>query len=450
MYKEIVEKFAQNQALTMSNLGTKLEGTSPPPPRLPPKAIFGRYRDFLSGKYRDLTFQTINGLYRNTVMFRVIEKVVGDIMSGGYKVETGNDDANKLCEKLDKMWSITQRKNSLREYFTYGNSFDFLQWAQNDKDILAIKEMSAQYIYPYWDPDTWEVTMWYYYSGEYTYEPKEVVHTTYARPQGETWGISLMEPAAATLHLLLNSNTNVAILLDRFAVPIVHWMLDKGITSPAGVKERVTTDDIDDFLTTLKKQKSGDDIVTDASVKTDIMGVNGAIWNFDQQINFLNDQFFSICGVPAILLGFGGTNKEIGTRQMQLYYDTISEVQQDWGAQQIEKKYQPYCEANGFSELDFDIQFPQKEIEERSQMITWALPMYQSGVISLGEFRELFKMSHDKPEEKQVAAIPMNVIKNQLSQTYQRGGVAPTGAGAGTARDRPIGTGTTGRQGPTA
>lgn len=444
MYQEIMEKFAKRQYEEFQSKANQFGDRHIP--KMPQRtSVFGTYRDFLTKDKKSLTIPIIQGIYENTIMFRVIEKIVGDVISGGYKIETGNDDANKLCEKANRLWSIQHKKNSVRDFFLYGNSYDFLGWSLDNSNLISIEEMKLEYTIPSLDAN-YDIEYYNYIDYSHEYQPDEILHTSYARQKGEIFGIPLLLPAAATLQLLLNSNQNVAILIDRFAVPIVHWMLDTGAQEPTGNKVITTPEEIQEFLQELIKQKSGDDIVTDAGVRTNVLGINSAVWSFDRAIQFMNEQFHAIVGVPAALIGYGGSNKEITTRQLQIYYDTIDEVQQDWGSQVVEQKYRPLCENNGYMDLDYDIQFPKKEIEERSQKAQWAIPLYQVGGMTLGELREQFRLAHDKPKETQDVQIPAAVVKNQLSQQYTRNSSNPQGTGKQSGGIDSIGGGTTSRQ----
>jgi phage portal protein BeeE len=414
MYNESMEKFAVNQA----DITQEKMKEMPPARTLPAtgsaQGIFNRHKDFLTKQIVDLTFENIQGLYQGTIMFRIIEKIAGDILTGGFRVSTGDDAADELCRKVVRRWPVTNQKNSIRDYFVYGNSFDYISWAQDGKNIVGIEEMDINYIKDKYNDDGF-LDHWEYVNSDNKFQPYEILHMTHARAKGKIFGMSLLAPAAATLGLLLNSNTNVAILIDRYAMPIVQWLLDSGIQTPTGKSKKVSEEQIEAFARSLAKQKTGEDIITDVSVGFKIMGLDGSGWSFDEAVNFLNEQFHAICGVPAMLLGYGGTNKEISTRQMKMYYDTIMGEQENIGSQWASSLFEPYLWVNGYKDLDIKVQFQYNEIEERSERIIWAKEMRATGDITKGEYREVMGFPHDMPEETQEEMIPKGALQRDVN-----------------------------------
>lgn len=385
------------------------------------RGMYGTYKDYLLNSEAQMNFTILEGLYQKTVMFRIVEKLTGDILSGPYTIETGNDTGDEIIKTMMKSWSIEEQKNSMRDTFVYGNSFDQIGWAVDDKNVVDICEMSVNYTTPKIDNDN-RLEGYEYVDSSTFLEPRDVLHLTHCRPKAELYGMSLLMPAASVLNLLLNSNMNVAILIDRYAVPIIHWMLDAGMEGPGGKAKKVTGEQILEFLQSLRKMKSGEDLATDKSVEAKVLGLESSVWDFDQAVEFLNEQFHAICGVPAMLLGYGGTNKEISTRQMKMYYDTIKGLQLDRGQQLLSNLVEPVLLANGITDYDLAVHYPLLEIEERSERVVWAKEMYAVGAITLGEYRVIMNLPHDKPEETQTQTVPLGAAQASMNSVMPTAG----------------------------
>jgi hypothetical protein len=380
------------------------------------RGMYSSYDDFLTKNQTQLTYSVLEGLYKKTKFGAVVDQITGDMMSDGFRIETEDDQANDICKDLIRNWGLNNIESSIQDSLTYGNSFDFKQWSIDGKNILSIQEMTGEFVMPQYNRE-FDIEKYFYTDMNYEYYPEEVLKLSFNRPKGEHFGFSLLTPAAATLMLLLNSSSNIAVLLDRFAQPIVHWLLDSGLKDPEGDPVKVTSEDIDGFLEVLTSQKQGEDFVTDVSVGAKVYGMDGNIWNFDNALEFLNNEFYAICGVPATLLGYGGSNKEISTRQLKVYFNKISKHQRRFGTQIVESVFQPMLLAQGY-DVNPECIWPRKEIEERSERINWISKMWADGVVIEEEYRDTMNFNPIKPVSKQQQTIPISVIQNQLSQAY--------------------------------
>lgn len=408
---------ADLQSAQSGNSTTSKE--QPPAKELPPvssaRGLFGTYKDHTSQEEIALTADILEGIAMRTQMFRIIERLSGDMLKDGYKVITGDAKADELCKNVRRKWPLSEERESIRDFFRYGTTFDFLQYARDQKTLLNVEGLSVKYLTPKFEEDI--LTYYEYVDSNGRLEVNEVSKCGFVKPKGEEFGYPLAMPAAATLQLLLNSAQDVGILIDRYAIPIVHWMLSSGI-EVGNVKKKVTIQDVQLFRDELVKQKSGEDIVTDATAQAKILGVDGSVWNFDAAVSFLNETFHVICGVPAMLLGYGGVNKEIASRLLLMHWANIDGLRQEYGDQRVATLYRPLCEVNGFQDLDIEIKWPKNEIEERSQTIQWARPMFQDGAMRLGEYRELFGLSFEMPPETQTIQIPQGAVQAELGQQF--------------------------------
>lgn len=378
------------------------------------KSLFGSYKSMAAKRDITLSPQICDSIYRKTIMFRVINKIVGDTLKDGFKVETGNEGADELCKYIRRIWTLTDVRDSIIDYYKYGNSYDFIEWAADEKNIIDIRGLPLEGMKPKWQTDT---LLGYEYGSKNVFlaEPIDVLHLKFAPDKGSRFGSSLIQPAASILEILFNIDIDTAILIDHYASPIIHWMLDSGV-EVEGRKQKVTPKQIEGFLTTLIKQKTGEDLATDISVTAEILGAEGKVWDFSNIADYLNQKFHAICGVPATLLGFKGDNQNVSKQQLRTYYDTINQERLFIGEQLIERLYRPYLMANGYVDLDIEINWPTLEVEEKSEKIKWVSQMNADMKIATSEYRREMGFPEEMPDEETM--IPQSAIQAELGQTY--------------------------------
>lgn len=378
------------------------------------KSLFGSYKSLAAKRDITLSPQICDSIYRKTEMFRIINKIVGDVLKDGFKVETGNDSADELCKYIRRIWTLTEVRDSIIDYYKYGNSFDFIEWAADEKNIIDIRGLPLESMKPKWQQDT---LLGYEFGNKNIFleEPIDVLHLKFAPDKGSRFGSSLLQPAASILEILFNIDIDTAILIDHYASPIIHWMLDSGV-EVEGRKQKVTPKQIEGFLDTLVKQKTGEDLATDISVTAEILGAEGKIWDFSSIADYLNQKFHAICGVPATLLGFKGDNQNVSKQQLRTYYDTIAQERLFIGEQLIERLYRPFLMANGYVDLDIEIKWPTLEVEEKSEKIKWVSQMSADFKITTSEYRREMGFPEKMPEDE--VMIPQSAVQAELGQTY--------------------------------
>jgi hypothetical protein len=163
------------------------------------------------------------------------------------------------------------------------------------------------------------------------------------------------------------------------------------------------------------------DLATPNNVDIVPIEQNGTSWNFENTLTFMNEQLFVILGVPAMLLGFGGVNKEISTRQLQKYYDFISGLQKSFESQNIKQIWRPLANNLGKFDTDISFEYPEQVIESTSESYNKMYgPMREKGEITLAELREKVDMSPIRPEENQELVTPNSVLENEMKKVNNK------------------------------
>ena len=80
------------------------------------------------------------------------------------------------------------------------------------------------------DEKAGEIKEWTYTTtdGEITIPDEDLVRFAYDADIGEVYGMSFCGKLVHTLHLLLNTELNLAEIVDKFAIPILQWLIEIG------------------------------------------------------------------------------------------------------------------------------------------------------------------------------------------------------------------------------
>lgn len=336
---------------------------------------------------QQLTYELIDGLYKKTIMNRVINKISGDCTRMNYTVSyinldnTKNEQIEEIGNFVDVKLTRTVFRNIFRDMLKYGTAFLYVQY---DAGRIPIKmyTIHPRYVKP--EIENGVLVRWIYNSGdgEKPLAPEDLICFPNDPATGEIFGNSIFGPIIQILELLLNSQYNTAILIDRYAIPIIHWMLDNGVE---GV--RTPPEEITNFLESLFSQLDvGNDIATDSGVQSKVIGTDSNLIDFVPIIQDQKETFGITVGVPLQLIGMKGDNLSVTTRQMQSYIDFLRDIQEMVADRLIEFLYKPYLLENGYVELDdykrIDIDFPVMAVEENSKAIQWLVPAVDKGFIT--------------------------------------------------------------------
>jgi hypothetical protein len=321
-------------------------------------------------------------------MNRIVNKIAGDCSRMNYDLVCEDKEGRPIEAIQDELRyidiKITRKvlRTVFRDSVKYGTSFVYVQYAP-DGLPLTVFPVHPKFIKP--DIDDFGNLIGWKYSGssdEVSLSPEEILYFPDDPETGEIYGKSILDPAIKILELLVNSQNNIAVLLDRFALPIVLWMLDSQIE---GVK--TPPEEIIEFMTFLIQQlEAGNDAGIDSSVDPKVLGTSDTLIDFVPTVEHILYTFGAQVGVPMQLLGLRGDNLSVSRMQNYVYNDLVRDKQENVGDMLVEQLYKPYLEAKGIFQIDdYDdlyINFPIRAVEENSEAIKWIVPAQQNGYIS--------------------------------------------------------------------
>lgn len=346
---------------------------------------FATYRSIQGTQ--ELSYTLIDDLYDRTIVNKIINKIAGDCTRMNYSVSYIGMDRKKdenlelVGLQIDTRLTRSVLRNVFRDMIKYGTGFLYIKYEGGIP--TKAYTIDPQYITPV--IENGELVSWQYTSTgtPVTLTTKELIAFPFDPKTGEVYGKSIFGPLIQTLELFLNVQLDLTILVDRFALPIIMYILDNGIE---GVQE--TDEEILAFMRSLLDQLSyGNDVGVGSGTSAQVLGTDSQLIDFIPIIKDLKESLGIICGVPFQLIGASGDNLSISKMQMQSYLEYIRDIQEMVGDILIEQVYKPFLEEeNGYVQLenyrDVYIDFPQQAVEENSKAITWISPAVNLGLIS--------------------------------------------------------------------
>jgi predicted RNA-binding protein Jag len=355
--------------------------------------VFASYKNVTGSQA--LSFDLIDGLYSNSIMNRIIQKLAGDTTRMNYSVTCTDFEGKRIeeIELLTKQIDVKITRSVLRavvrDMLKYGTGFLYIQYDKGTGIPIQTYTVHPQYLTPVIENGA--LTKWKYRSQGTETEllPEELIAFPLDPQTGELFGNSIFGPIIQILELILNSQQNTAILIDRFAIPIIHWLVSSGLENE-GVK--IEPEEIQKFLNSLVDQLDvGSDIATDALVDSKVIGTDADLIDFTPIIQNLQETFGITVGVPLMLIGARGDNLSISRMQFQSYLEHLRDIQETISDILTDKVYRPYLETQGYiqSEDYFELylNFPVMSVEEGSKTATWLFPAVREGFIDRTEAR---------------------------------------------------------------
>lgn len=364
---------------------------------------FGTYKS--SQGDTAISYDLVEGLYKRTIMRRVINKLAGD--SARLAVRISYTDYNgkphqkaaTVGKEIDKLLKRNTIKNAYRDMDIYGDAFLYKQVGANKTakepiNIQQIYGINPRNLDPTTD-NTGALSNWRYQgtSSSSDLNLEEVVHIPNDPLTQDLFGASTFEAVLQVLTLILNSQLNSAMILDHYALPIVHWMIDAKHD-----RRKTPLSEILKFIGNLKQMTIGNDLVTDNSITHEIVGAQNKMIDFSPMLDKLDAYFFTTGGVPGSLIGMPGDNLSAITRQLQSYYENVFDKQATFANYLIEQVYWPEILAAGIDDVySIDPIHAKPLVEQESRIATWVEKMLQADVIDRQESRSFLDIQGPPP-----------------------------------------------------
>jgi len=343
-------------------------------------------------------------------MRRIVDKPSQDATRLGYIIHVENENgsphenAEAICREITRMIKRRTLKTTYRDQKLYGDAFLYQKLGNGNPsgivDIEQIYSVNPRYIEPDVDNDM-QLKGWIYNSPtgkQINLNLEDICHVPNNPITGQLYGNSSMEPLLQVLNLLLNSQLSIAVIIDKIATPFIHWLIDS-----KHEKRKTPLSDILNFIKNLGRQTVGNDIVTDSSITTEMIGAGNKLIDFSPIIEKLEQTFYVTSGIPGQILGMPADNLSAITRQLQTYYEDLYDFQESTMDYLITEIYEPALLRQGIEDyVNIYASYSKPMIEQESRIAVWTDIASRDGFITKQEARAALGYRGEPPAEPEI------------------------------------------------
>lgn len=354
---------------------------------------FTKYSDIYG--QADVDYDLIDALYHSTILNRVIKKIASDAVPEMFKVQIVDIEGNRILDleqAVDAYLAHLKRKhiNQLFNYtMRYGTGFLYIGNKQDDQ-LVNMFCLHPKDLNPVMDESSGEIKEWEYQTrdGTINIPDEDLLRFAYDPDIGEIFGMSFVGKLVQTLHLMLNTELNLAEIVDKFAIPILQWLVE------VGDDEEVEDDELYNIVRSLQEQlEYSNDVVTTSRITTDVVGFAQSQYDMESTLAQLKESF-GLLTFPMAIIGGKADNLSAIKIQASQYVGDLRDLQISASDEIVEQIIEPFLETQGKTAgLDYSniyLIFPALTVESNADIATWVLPLVRHGVISRDEARGQF------------------------------------------------------------
>lgn len=309
-----------------------------------------------------------------------------------FQVQVVDIEGNRIPEielECFKYTAALKRKHIRSLYLTqlkYGTAFLYI--GNKEEEVLTnIFLLHPKDLEPEVGDDG-EIENWIWSGGDIDVDipPEDLVVLPYDADIGEVFGMSALGPIVQTLHLLLNTELNIAEIVDKFAVPILQWLVE------VGEDEELQEDELEGIVNSLQKQlEYSNDVVTTDKIRTETIGFAQNQYDMTTTLAALKESL-GILTFPFSLIGGKANNLSAIKTQASQYMNDLKDMQLEVGDGLVEQLYEPFIQntlgkALGDDYANIYLVFPTLTTEANGDAATWIFPAIKHGLITRDEAR---------------------------------------------------------------
>ena len=187
---------------------------------------------------------------------------------------------------------------------------------------------------------------------------------------------------------MLNTELNLAEIVDKYAIPILQWLVE------IGDDEEVEDDELYGIVQSLQEQlQYSNDIVTTSRITTDVVGFAQSQYDMESTLAQLKESF-GLLTFPMAIIGGKADNLSAIKIQASQYVGDLKDLQMSFSDEIVEQVIEPFLESQGkMAGIDYSniyLVFPALTVESNADIATWVLPLVRHGIISRDEARGQF------------------------------------------------------------
>ena len=351
---------------------------------------FASYTDIYGSE--DLDYDLIDGLYHSTILNRVLRKIASDAVPEMFRVQIIDLEGNRIEDLEQECFAYTaklKRKHIKQMYLQalkYGTSFLYI--GNKEEDMLTnLYLLHPKNMEPQINESDGEIEQWVYkgQNGDVEIPPEDIIYFSYDPDIGQVFGMSFLGKLVQTLHLMLNTELNLAEIVDKFAIPILQWLIE------VGDDEELQEEELEGIVNSLQNQlQYSNDVVTTDRITTETIGFAQNQYDMVNTLQALKESF-GLLTFPMSIIGGKADNLSAIKTQAAQYINDLQDLQMDFSDALVEQLYEPFLEQQGKTPgkdyANIYLIFPTLTTESNADVATWLFPAIRYGVISRDEAR---------------------------------------------------------------
>lgn len=354
---------------------------------------FATYSDIYG--QADVDYDLIDALYHSTILNRVIKKIASDAVPEMFRVQIVDLEGATILDLEQQVNSYLAhlRRKHINQMFNYtmryGTGFLYIGNKQEEQ-LVNMFCLHPRDLNPIMDESSGEIKEWEYQTqdGTLTIPDEDLLRFAYDPDIGEIFGMSFVGKLVQTLHLMLNTELNLAEIVDKFAIPILQWLVE------VGDDEEVEDDELYGIVRSLQEQlQYSNDVVTTDRITTDVVGFAQSQYDMESTLSQLKESF-GLLTFPMAIIGGKADNLSAIKIQASQYVGDLKDLQMSFSDEVIEQIIEPFLETQGkIAGIDYSniyLIFPALTVESNADIATWVLPLVRHGIISRDEARGQF------------------------------------------------------------
>lgn len=355
---------------------------------------FATYSDIYGQE--DVNYDLIDGLYHSTVLNRTIKKIASDAVPEMFKVQIVDLEGNRIdeLEQLVTVYLAHLKRKHINQLFNYtmryGTGFLYIGNKQEDQ-LVNMFCLHPKDLRPTMDESTGEIKEWSYQTqdGEILIPDEDLLRLPYDPDIGEVYGYSFIGKLVQTLHLMLNTELNLAEIVDKYAIPILQWLV------AVGDDEEVEDDELYHIVESLQDQlEYSNDVVTTDRITTDVVGFAQSQYDMESTLAQLKESY-GILTFPMSIVGGKSDNLSSIKVQAAQYTNDLQDLQMIFSDEMIEQVIEPFLSTQGKEAgIDYSniyLVFPVLTTESNADTSIWLFPAVRMGLITRDEARAQLK-----------------------------------------------------------
>ena len=182
---------------------------------------FAEYNDIYGSK--EVDYDLIDALYHSTILNRVIKKIASDAVPEMFKIQIVDLEGNRIpdLEQIVLTYLAHLKRKHINQMFNYtmryGTGFLYIGNKEEDQ-LVNMFCLHPKDLNPVMDESSGEIKEWEYQTqdGVVTIPDEDLLRFAYDPDVGEIFGMSFIGKLVQTLHLMLNTELNLAEIVDKY------------------------------------------------------------------------------------------------------------------------------------------------------------------------------------------------------------------------------------------